>query len=364
LTDALAADGRYRVILLSQGVDGSQMLESQVAELDRRVALTDSSVALRAGWPIRKLLHEAVERDRPVLLHDHGIWMPNNHHVAAAARRHGLPLVIHPHGMLEPWALRYKAWKKRVAMLLYQHRDLRTAALFVATADQEADSIRRLGLRQPIAVIPNGVDFPVDTDRLESRRNDANGRRIALFLSRIHPKKGLLNLVNAWSKVRPAGWKLYLAGPDEGGHLSTVMRRVAALGLTQSIEYKGVVQGEEKERLWQEVSLFVLPSFSENFGLVVAEALARGVPVITTRETPWRSLDESDCGWWIDATLEALAVALSDAVHTDDDRMQAMGNRARILARRFHWEKIAAEMADVYRWLCSKGPMPNCVRLR
>ena len=143
-----------------------------------------------------------------------GLWLPSNHAAARAARRAGRPFIVSTRGMLAPWSLAQSRWKKRFGWTLYQRRDLHSAALFHATAEQEAEDVRRVGLRQPVALIPNGVDLPgrYGTDRPKGEA------RQALFLSRIHPKKGLLNLVQAWAAVRPEGWELVLAGPDADGH--------------------------------------------------------------------------------------------------------------------------------------------------
>ena len=297
LTDSLAAEGGCSVILLTQNLCNDAVVAADPeSHVDRRLACSRSKLALKAGWPLKHLLDTVIPKATPALLHDNGLWMPGNHHVAMAARKFRIPLVIHPRGMLEPWALHYKGWKKRLALWLYQRRDLETAALLFATAEQEAEGIRRLGLRQPIAVIPNGVKLAVSQPNGAFDERLHPGPRTALFLSRIHPIKGLLNLVEAWGRIRPANWRLCLAGPDEGGHLAVVMRRIRESGLETVVEYVGEVEGDTKAALFAKAELFVLPTFSENFGVVVAEALAYGVPVITTHGTPWQGLVTRGCG--------------------------------------------------------------------
>jgi len=359
LTDALsAADRVSKVVLLTQHRPGSRMIDTQPgSRVDQRLGCSESDLSLKAGWPLRKLLNTVVGQARPDLLHDHGIWLPSNHHVAVAARRLDIPLVIHPHGMLESWALKHRGWKKRLALQMYQHRDLQTAALFIASAELEAESIRRLGLLQPIAVIPNGVE--VATPR--STGNGHHGPRTALFLSRIHPKKGLLNLIEAWGQLRPDGWRLCLAGPDEGGHLAEVMRLVRARSLDSVIKYVGVVEGDAKDALYKNADLFVLPSFSENFGVVVAEALSHGMPVITTRGTPWEGLLHHGCGWWIDPTVDALSETLRQALVMDSVSLRAMGDKGREYSKEFNWPNIALQTVDVYQWLLGQGSKPACV---
>jgi len=248
-------------------------------------------------------------QQRPVqLIHDHGLWLPTNHATATVSRKLGIPLIINPHGMLEPWSLQYRAWKKRLAWKLYQHRDLQTARVFCATSEQEAESIRQVGLRQPIA-IPNGIHLPPWCPRPLPQGTE----RIALFLSRIHPKKGLLELVKAWQIARPQGWRVIIAGPDEDGHQKQVETAIQQAGLQSIFQFVGSVTGEAKFNLYRSADLFILPTFTENFGVVIAEALACGIPVITTKGTPWESLVKQQCGWWVNIGVEPLATAILEA---------------------------------------------------
>lgn len=304
------------------------------------------------------LLRQRCQLLRGVLIHDQGLWLPTNHAVAAVTRQLDIPLIASTHGMLEPWALNYRAWKKQLAWRLYQRCDLQTARVLHATATREAGSLRRLGLRQPIAVIPNGVDFPV----LSERSRQPESPCIALFLGRIHPVKGLVDLVEAWRIARPAGWKAIIAGPDEGGHRRVVEEAIGRAGLENSFGFVGVVDGEDKIALYRRADLFLLPSFTENFGMVVAEALACGVPVITTKGTPWESLVTHRCGWWIDIGVEPLVAVLREAMNLPPDTLRDMGRRGRAyVEQNFGWPGIAQQMLSVYRWVLGQGERPDCV---
>jgi glycosyltransferase involved in cell wall biosynthesis len=287
------------------------------------------------------------------LVHDHGVWLPTNWASARAARRQGIPYVLTTRGMLEPWALNHHGWKKNVAWHAYQKSILDDAALLHATAPAEAQNLRDLGLDAPIVVAPNGVPIP---DDYKKQVPPEGGVRTALFLSRIHPKKGLLNLMDAWASVEPDGWRLVVAGPDEGGHRAVVAERARAHGIQEEVSFPGSIPDDEKWALYRRSDLFVLPTFSENFGVVVAEALASGIPAITTVGAPWRDLDGHDCGWWIETGVDPLVQALADATTCTDEARLAMGRRGRKLVRtKYTWDAVAETLQSAYAWVLGTG---------
>ena len=177
-----------------------------------------------------------------------------------------------------------------------------------------------------------------------------------------HPVKGLFNLVRAWAQLNPAGWRLCIAGPDEAGHLQEVLALVKELGIQRGVNYVGPVDGAAKSALYNSADVFVLPTFTENFGVVVAEALAHGLPVITTRGAPWADLNAYGCGWWVDIGVDPLVQALREAMALSDDQRRAMGALGRVYVRRYDWDDIAQQTMDVYRWVLGKGQQPDCVR--
>ena len=361
LTDALARHSEIGVSLLTQSLNGEPSVPS-AANVNRRTIESASRHALRFGLPVRHELARLTRLQPPALFHSHGLWMPVNHWAVVAARRDGVPLILQPRGMLEPWALNHKALKKKVAMALFQRRDLQLARLLVATSAVEYENFRKLGLRQPVAIIPNGVDFAAA--QVSAKAVPADRQRVALFLGRVHPVKGLLNLVRAWAQVAPSGWRLCIAGPDEAGHLKEVLALVHQLGMQNSIDYMGPLDGAAKSAQYNAADVFVLSSFTENFGVVVAEALAHGLPVITTRGAPWADLVTHRCGWWVDIGVEPLVQALREAISLSDDERQAMGGRGRAYVQRYNWDGIAKTTIEVYRWVLGDiAKAPTCVRL-
>ncbi len=195
------------------------------------------------------------DKERPII-HLHGLWLPNHHTVTKLAARRRVPIVVSLHGMLNPWAIRFRGWKKWVAWSIFQRRDLCAAGALHVTSEAEAEHVRKMGLRVPVALIRTGVDIPGELPR----RAPKHGNRTVLFLSRLHPVKGLLDLVSAWSKVRPKGWSIVVAGNDEGNHRAEVERAVRRAGLTDVFRFVGPVDDRAKWRLYAAADLFVLPS--------------------------------------------------------------------------------------------------------
>ena len=292
---------------------------------------------------------EATAAFAPDVIHDNGLWLPHNHRVAMLARDIGVPRLVSTRGMLEPWAIRHKGLKKKLAWGLYQRRDLARASALHTTAEAEAANLQAFGLGVPVVTIPNGVDLPEVA--ASSPRRDGE-TRTALFLGRLYPVKGLPMLIEAWSRVRPPGWRLVIAGPDEAGHQAVLEAAVAAAGLAEVVSFTGAVEGEAKASLLRDADFLVLPSHSESFGMVVAEALAHGTPVLTTTAAPWPTLEQRRCGWRSAPTPGAIAEVLGEATSCDRSTLQAMGAAGRaFVAETLGWDRIAGEFVALYERL-------------
>ena len=290
----------------------------------------------------------ALDTYKPDLLHDNGIWLPYSHKLAGLAAKRNLPRVVSIRGMLEPWSMRHKALKKRLAWHLYQKRDLQKAALLHVTAKQEEDAVAAWLPDARMVTVPNAVDLPESVDEAQRDRDP----RLAFYIGRIHPKKGLSMLVEAWANAQPEGWRLHISGPDEAGETARLQALIAKHGLTDRIAITGPSYAADKDALFRRASLFVLPTYSENFGIVVAEALAFGMPALTTTGTPWQELQDEDCGWWVAPEADAIEAALREATAIEPGTMAAMGARGRALVERdFSWQQAASDMIVAYRSL-------------
>ena len=313
------------------------------------------------GTIIRDAIH-VMDEIKPDIIHVHGIWMLSNHVWVRIARKKEMPCILSTRGMLDPWALMQKSLKKKLALWLYQRRDLKAVTCFHATAEQEVLNIRAQRMPQPIIMIPNGVELP--SEKLPIRKKTGR-KKIALFLSRLHPGKGLMELVSAWRLVAPKDWKMRVVGPDVCRYRAVVEKRIERLGLQDDFEFIGELDDKAKWQEYVNADLFIHPSHSENFGVSIAEALAAGVPVITTKGTPWKELEFEQCGWWIDIGVEPLVNALREAMSLTDEQRRMMGENGRHLVEsKYTWPAIAEQMRQSYEWVVYGGEKPTCVRMR
>ena len=340
--------------------------------------------SLGFSFELRRLL----QRDIPDMVHVHGIWLDDQWAALHWQKRTKRPVVISPHGMLDPWALKNSAWKKKLVGALFANKSLRSATCIHALCQSELESIRAYGLKNPVALIPNGVELP-DINSSNFQLPTANRPKRLLFLGRIHPKKGLSELLRGWAKAKSqkskdfSNWQLLIAGWDDGNHLAGLKQLASQLDLSWSDEapspdlrppastlcplssdlcFIGPQFGDEKDTLLRRVDAFILPSFSEGLPMSVLEAWSYGLPVVMT---PFCNLPE---GYETDAALkiapdpDSIALGLRHLSEMDHTDLITMGNQGRMLVEKhFTWEKIAQDMKEVYGW-CLGGEKPTCIQ--
>ena len=245
--------------------------------------------------------------------------------------------------------MRHKGFKKWLAWHLYQKRMLANADLLIVNSDIEYETVRRHKLKVPVAVIENGIDV----DDFNVFKHTESRERVVLYLSRLSPVKGIPDLLQAWSLLRDKqGFELHLYGNPDPGYEKLVNNTVEQFGLHESVKVCGPVYGKDKWRVYQSAKVFVLPSYSENFGIVVAEAMLAGLPVITTSSTPWGLLTDGGMGWIVDNDVNQLRKALQESIDLSDEQRQQMGLKAQQYAREhFLWEKILPKYAETYAWV-------------
>lgn len=378
-----------------------------------------------------RLAPALLEQDEDIL-HMHGIWQYPSVVATRWHRKTNHPYLVSPHGMLDPWAVRNSVWKKRIAHWAYEGEHLRQAACLRALCESEAQAFRTYGLKNPICIIPNGIDLPVEgnaetlksetlkaissgvgnAERLKTETLKSAGarppwagcvepgRKVLLFLSRIHPKKGLVNLLRAWATVRKAEgrgqraeeWVLAIAGWDQGGHEAELKALATELGIQWadvrgkaetlkterlkgetadvsmsacqhvSVLFLGPVFGQEKAACYANCDAFILPSFSEGLPMVVLEAWAYGKPVLMTPECNLPEGFVAGAALRIETNPESIARSLDELFRLPSAALRSLGCNGRgLVVEKFTWPKIARDMRAVYAWVLGSGPQPDCV---
>jgi glycosyltransferase involved in cell wall biosynthesis len=303
------------------------------------------------------------------VLHTHGLWMYPSIASLMWVRRHGRPYIVSPHGMLDKWALNNSYWKKRAARLLYEDAHLRGANCLHALCLAEYEAIRGFGLKNPVCVIPNGINLP-DRQTIPPpawRKRVPENNRILLYLGRLHPKKGLASLLRAWRRAyacaEAKSWALVIAGWDQGGHEAELKELANNFGI-RSVYFVGPQFEEAKQASYACADAFVLPSISEGLPMTVLEAWSYRLPVMIT---PACNLPEAfDVGTsiQIEPIEESIAEGLAKLFRMDNGSRIEMGQRGyELAAQRFSWPRIAQEMMTVYRWVLGKGTKPDCVQI-
>ena len=284
------------------------------------------------------------------IVHGHGVWMLPNI-TPFLPKRPLAKRVLSPRGMLLPPALAHRPWRKRTIWRLAQRRAFEGVDLFHATSDAEADSVRAVGFDK-VVTIPNGIDLSEGTSPPPT-----TSTRTVLYLGRLHPIKGIDLLLTAWAAVQPAypEWELVIAGPSLLDTRERLEALTASLGAS-GVRFAGPLYGTDKSDAYATAALSVLPSRSENFAVTVLEALAHGVPVVTTTGTPWAAVTERGCGWWVEPTAADIGDALADAMGRPRSELEAMGAEGRRwVAETYDWKTIATRMEAAYHTTLAAG---------
>ena len=282
--------------------------------------------------------------DNGYIIHNHSFWMAPNIYAGTIAKKKRALLINAPHGTLSAKALKRAVWKKKIALFLGQKEAINYTKIFHATAEHEVEDVKKYQKNALTFMIPNGIDIPTIEHRNKTEHK-------ILFFGRIHPIKGIENLINAWTKIEKEfpKWSLDIVGIGKEGYVDELKNLIKQLSLS-NIEILPPVYGEAKNTLYQSYNLYVLPSFSENFGLTIAEAMTNGVPVITTNATPWGALNAKKAGWCIDVGVEALYNVFKIALALPSSELEAMGRNARAwMQEDYSWDKIADQMMVEYQ---------------
>lgn len=302
------------------------------------------------------------------ILDNHYLFSYASTCAGAIARMQNVPYTVRTMGQLAPWALAQSHLKKKVYSFLIERHNLNSAAAIHCTSNGETEDVRNFGIQTPTVTLPLGVNPPVHWQDAKQKVCQVYGispdTPVVLFLSRLHYKKRPDLLIQALSKLAAKEHKfhLILAGSGEADYLSYLNNLVLSLGLTAQTTFPGFMAGQDKDLLLQGSDIFVLPSFSENFGIAVAEAMAHGLPVIITPDIQIApEIAQAKAGLVVPGEVESLADAIAQLL-TSPQQRQHLGENGKILVKgRYSWSAIASHLTEVYRSIIERQTLPNYI---
>lgn len=302
------------------------------------------------------------------LVHTHTVFAP----VISIANwicKHGeIPYVVAPHGMLEPWALSYKGWKKNLYYKLLDNKLIQSSQAIQATSSLELKNINALNLKNSV-LVPNGIhlkDFKIlsKAENFYQKFPNIRDKILILFLGRIDPKKGLDLLASAFTEVheRFPNTHLVVAGPDNIGFLEKAQSYFLQAGCLNAVTFTGMLDGELKSAALAAANLYVAPSYSEGFSMSILEGMASGLPCVITTGCNFPEAAKAQAAHIVDINANAIANALIKCL-SYPEQAKAMGDRARdFIFRNYTWDRIAENLCEVYQAIIYKKPLPESVR--
>ncbi len=337
--------------------------------LDKRKTVPDWSINIikhkpnlflhKVGWSTEanKWFNENAKKYD--IFHTNGLWMFPNVTPLKIAKKNGRKCVLSPRGTTNKEALKYSKIKKFFFYNFFQKDILRKVDLIHVTSKDELNDVRKLGLNQPVAIIPNGIDIP----EIKYKKD----RKIfkLIYLGRIHPKKGLENTIQAWSSVEKffPNWIFEIAGLGEKKYEDKIKKLILNVQ-SKSIRFIGPVYGEDKVKFIQTSDILIMPSYNENFGMVVAEALSNNIPVICGINTPWQKVVKIKCGWHIPNDTISIKNNFLKVFKMSKNSLNKKGMNGRLwMEKDYGWKQVAKKMLLSYEWLISKKSKPKWINI-
>ena len=343
--------------------DGSELEKSLRQRVDVTVLPISKPRMLKRAHRAEEVIDKAVRVAD--IVHVHTLWHPLNSVARKACARHGRKYVMMPHGMLDPYSLRQKRWRKRIYLAVNERRNLQGASrlIFTTVHEQQAarDGLSWLGADE---IIPLGADCPPDVPRQNAREAFVSlfpqvaNRRCIIFLGRIHPKKGLERLLNVLPEIsqRHPSVLVIIAGAGEESDVSNLKNLVQARNLGSHILFTGMVEGQVKWSALACAEIFILPSRQENFAISMAEAMQSGLPVvITNKVNSWPFVEKAQAGFVVEENNAELGMAKHlDELLSNPDKARCMGSRGKKFAKEhFSWQRVTKDLVSLYDRLIS-----------
>ena len=306
-----------------------------------------------------------LEKSSPDIIHSQAVWLYTSFATRYFERNKKAKIIITPRGTLDPWALKTSRFKKGIAKLLVENKNLQNADCIHALNISEYKSIRAYGLKNPVAIIPNGINLPKNPEYDRGKE-----KKVLLFVGRINPKKGISELLDGLKIVKDQNsellknWVVRIAGWNQQGHLEYLQGKCSNLGLDDYVSFVGPVLGDEKDKEHRKADAFILSSYSEGLPMAVLEAWAYTLPVIMTDQCNLPEGFENKAAIRVSTEPESIAKGLMQLFGMSDSERTAMGeNGYNLVKRDYTWDGIADKTLQLYRWLLNECDKPNFVYL-
>lgn len=324
--------------------------------------------SLNNSYSYSKSLKDYLFNTNYDLIHTHGIWQYFSLLALNVFRKRKIKYIVSPHGMLDKWALKNSRWKKQLLLNLYERKFLQNAACIHALNQEEANSIRVLGIKTPICIIPNGIELPIEKEKLVPilEKKDIKEKKVLLFLGRLHPKKGLENLIDAWeilkSKKISDDWTLIIAGWSNDNYDQMLKDKVNKKQLQNLIKFTGSVTGKEKNSILENADAFILPSFSEGLPMSILEAMSYKLPVLMTRECNLSNAFEKNAAIEIETNVESISKNIEKFICMKNNEKNELANNGfEFVKNNYTWNKVVDQFEEVYNWIINNKNKPNTI---
>ena len=313
---------------------------------------------------LKKYLSTTIKIEKNILFHTHNLWNFIPYIAYWLSKKYQIPLVSSLRG-----SIRLNKLRKIVAWNLFQKKIFQSSKVVHVTNKKDISILKKLGVNSSIAYIPNGVDideFKSMGDPYISKKNLGlkENKKYILFLSRVHRHKGLHFLVNSWIKIakKYSDWDLLIVGPTYNEkYLKAISSVINQNKLKDRVHIKGFLSGTNKIDCLNASNLFVLPSYSENFGNIIAEAMAAKLPVLTTQGTPWEEIEKFNTGWWVPLCQKNIDNALCEALACGEIELEKKGANGFKLIQNYKIQDQAKKMKQVYAWILNNKIKPDFI---
>ena len=290
---------------------------------------------------------------KPDVVHVNLGWFPGGSLFLFLAKKMGYKVALQTHGMLEPWEFKKNYWTKKLpALLLYMRKAVKKADMLLATSSQEKENLLKLGYNKCVGQLPNGVD--VKSIKMKTSWTKS---QTVFFLALLRPNKGAEFVIRAVKELKPKmeGYKVIIAGKGEDNYVNQLKQMASEAGVDDIVDFVGPIFGEQKWELYRKADFFILPTLNENFGIVIAESLASGTPVITCKGAPWKEIEEYKCGWWAERTDEDICKSIEEALSLNQAQLEQMGCRGRrLVEEKYSSRNVAETILGLYESIIEK----------